>query len=156
MRNTAPPCSIESDHSRLIERNWRACNKMDNDTLMQPIYDEKKLADLAKMVIGKRTLKTASKESGLSESFLSSSDVISISDILSQETSPDTTESKTCTMRSAVPSENESEWYTDTSNPSSESVTTHWMSDTMPYSGGASSASPAKDASDSKSALIPF
>ena len=44
---------------------------MDNDTLMQPIYDEKKLADLAKMVIGKRTLKTASKESGLSESFLS-------------------------------------------------------------------------------------
>ena len=61
MRNTAPPCSIGFDHSQLIERTWRAYDKMDNDTVKQPIYDEKKLADLAKKVIGKRTLKTEAK-----------------------------------------------------------------------------------------------
>ncbi len=44
---------------------------MDNETVMQPIYDEKKLADLAKLVIGSRTLKSAAKDCCLSESFLS-------------------------------------------------------------------------------------
>ena len=44
---------------------------MDTKTTRQPVYDGQKLAYLVKMAIGKRTLKTAAKESGLSESFLS-------------------------------------------------------------------------------------